>query len=155
METSVIERFYTAFKNKDFHTMQVLYADDVVFSDPVFTNLEADKVRSMWEMFCTQSKDLNISYTTPELIGLEIITEWTATYSFGRNKRPVRNHIKARFHLQNGKISHHTDNFNFYNWSKQAFGLTGWLFGWTPFFRNKVSKSAMGALLKYMNKKSA
>jgi hypothetical protein len=31
-----------------------------------------------------------------------------------------------------------TDDFDIWKWSKQALGLTGYLFGWTGFMQNKI-----------------
>ena len=44
--------------------------------------------------------------------------------------------------IENGTIIKHTDEFNFYKWSKMALGTPGLLLGWTSFFRNKVRKGA-------------
>jgi hypothetical protein len=63
----------------------------------------------------------------------------------------VVNYITANFIFENGKIVKHADSFNFYNWSKQAFGITGLLLGWTPFLKNKVGKTAMKSLDDYMS----
>lgn len=38
-----INSFYTAFQNKDFKTMQQCYADNAVFTDEVFIDLDAKK----------------------------------------------------------------------------------------------------------------
>ncbi|MCH5685819.1 nuclear transport factor 2 family protein [Niabella sp. W65] len=32
----IVEKFYDAFSRKDFETMNSCYAEDIVFSDPVF-----------------------------------------------------------------------------------------------------------------------
>jgi hypothetical protein len=61
----------------------------------------------------------------------------------------VINDIQAFFKIEDGKISQHTDSFDFYKWARQAFGLTGLLLGWTTFFKSKVQKNAMGSLEKY------
>lgn len=60
------------------------------------------------------------------------------------------NRIKANFVFSDGKIVKHTDEFNFYHWVRQAFGLTGKLLGWTTFLKEKVRKRAIANLHAYM-----
>ena len=56
------------------------------------------------------------------------------------------------FEIKDGKIIKHTDDFDFYKWAKQAFGITGVLVGWTVFFKNKVRVKALEGLKKYIQK---
>ena len=55
--------------------------------------------------------------------------------------------------IENGKIIEHSDAFSVHEWSKQAFGITGLLFGWSSFFQNKIKNQAKKNLLKYMQSK--
>jgi ketosteroid isomerase-like protein len=149
----LILKFYTAFQNKDFKTMQDCYADDATFSDPVFPQLEARQVRAMWEMFCVKSRDLKIEYSNISAGDDSGSAEWTATYPFSASGNRVVNHIKANFRFEDGKIAEHRDHFNFYKWASQALGLSGKLLGWMPFVRNKAQKAGMKALNDYMSRR--
>lgn len=150
----IIYKFYRAFKNKDYKTMQECYADKARFSDPVFPDLKAEQVRAMWEMFCVKSKDLIIEFRNVETNETQGKAEWTAIYTFSSTGREVVNNIKTHFIFENGKIIKHTDRFNFYNWSKQALGITGALLGWTPFIKSKVQKSGMKSLNEFINRRT-
>jgi hypothetical protein len=55
----------------------------------------------------------------------------------------------AQFYFQDGLIIRHTDDFDIWKWSKQALGLTGYLFGWTGFMQNKIHTNAILSLRKY------
>ena len=149
----LIERFYTAFQNKDYITMQECYADSARFDDPVFHNLNAEQVRTMWEMFCVRSKDLNIEFMNIKANETEGSAAWIARYTFSSTGKQVVNNIIANFKFENGKIIRHTDTFNFHKWARQALGLSGLFLGWMPFVKNKVQKSAMLALNNYVLKK--
>jgi ketosteroid isomerase-like protein len=46
----LIEKFYTAFQNKDYARMAACYHDEVRFSDPVFTILYGSQAKAMWHM---------------------------------------------------------------------------------------------------------
>ena len=149
----LIIKFYSAFKKKNFKAMQECYADNAVFSDEVFTGLNATQVRSMWEMLCIRGKDLELEFKNVTADGRTGSAEWIANYTFSKSGKKVENRIKADFVFENGKIIKHTDHFSFYRWSGQALGLSGLLLGWTPFLKNKVRATAMKGLNDFMNKK--
>ena len=50
-------------------------------------------------------------------------------YTFNQTNRKVHNKISAIFIIENGLIVEHIDEFNLYNWSKQAIGIKGFLLG--------------------------
>ncbi|MBN8836916.1 MAG: nuclear transport factor 2 family protein [Sphingobacteriia bacterium] len=148
----LIEKFYTAFQKLDYTAMQSCYAANVVFNDPVFGILQNGEPQAMWEMLCKRATDFSLTFSNIELLDEEYATcNWTATYLFGPRKRKVINNIKAHFRIQNGLITEHTDQFNLYNWSKQALGLSGVLFGWASFFQTRIKRKALGGLWKFMN----
>jgi ketosteroid isomerase-like protein len=149
---ALIHTFYTAFQNKDYRTMQACYADNATFSDPAFGQLDAAQVRAMWQMLLTRSTGLALTFSDIQAQGNTGSANWVAEYTFTTTNRKVTNRIHAQFVFEQGKILQHTDQFNFYTWSKQAFGFTGWLLGWTSFFHQKVQRTAKGSLLSFMKK---
>jgi hypothetical protein len=149
----LINKFYGAFSKLDYSTMNSCYSDDIVFFDPVFGLLRGDQARAMWEMLCTSAKDLSISWSNIVHLDEEYSTcEWTARYTFTKTGRPVVNKIKANMRFGADKIIEHSDAFSLHNWSKQAFGFTGWLFGLNSFFQNKIKNTARKRLLKFMER---
>jgi hypothetical protein len=75
---------------------------------------------------------------------------WEAFYTLSLTGRKVHNIISANFEFKEGKIINHQDKFDFWRWSRQAFGLSGWLLGWTPILRNKVQKTVGKRLEKFI-----
>src|ERR1700748_567598 len=149
----VINRFYAAFQERDYKTMQQCYAGNARFTDAIFQNLNAAETKAMWQMLCTNaSADFRLEFGVLAADKNTVKAQWTAWYTFSATGKKVINHIDAGFTFDDGKITTHTDNFEFHKWAKQAFGTTGLLLGWTPFFKNKVRKKAMGNLEKFMNK---
>lgn len=149
----VISNFYTCFQNKNYQGMQDCYADNATFSDPVFINLNASQVKKMWEMLCVRGKDLKLDFKNIQTSGNHGSAMWIAYYTFSATGRKVVNHVTASFIIENGKIVKHTDVFSFYKWSRQAFGITGSLIGWTPFFKKKLRQGAMKSLNEFSKKK--
>jgi len=145
-------RFYTAFQEKDYRTMQDCYHGEAVFSDPVFGLLSAAQVRAMWEMLIKSGKDLSVEFSDPESPDDYGTCEWTAVYTFSATKRRVVNRIRAYMKFADGKIIEHSDAFNLYEWTKQAFGLKGMLFGWTGFMQHRIHAAAVKRLHEFMNR---
>lgn len=149
----LIHTFYTAFQNKDYKTMQACYADNLVFNDEAFQNLSSQEAKAMWHMLIQNGKDLVLSFDNIQADDTSGTCDWMATYTFSRTKNKVMNRIHANFSFENGKIVRHTDSFPFYKWASQAFGLTGKLIGWTPFFKQKIRTETKKLLSKFMQDK--
>jgi ketosteroid isomerase-like protein len=150
---AVIQRFYTAFQQLDYITMNTCYADDIVFSDPVFLVLHGAEVKAMWEMLCKNARDFSLSFASIEILDEEYATcKWAATYTFSKTGRKVVNHVKAYMKFQDGRIIEHSDAFRLSTWIGQAMGWKGVLFGWTGFMKKGVQKGARKNLQRFMEK---
>ncbi|HMG14215.1 MAG TPA: nuclear transport factor 2 family protein [Saprospiraceae bacterium] len=148
----LITKFYTSFSKRDYKGMLECYSENVSFNDPVFGELNSAEVKAMWEMLCVKGKDLRIEFNNITSNNESGNANWVAYYTFSTTGKKVINHIKAEFIFKNYKIIRHSDNFNFYNWAKQALGFTGLILGWTPFLKNKLRKTALKSLNKYIEK---
>jgi ketosteroid isomerase-like protein len=147
----LINKFYNAFQAGDYQAMQACYADEVNFSDAVFQNLNSKQVKAMWHMLSKAGKVI-ISYDNITTEGNKATCHWTAAYTFSITNRAVLNRIDARFLIKDGLIIEHRDTFNIYDWSKQAFGITGYVLGWTNMFQNTIRKKATSRLLDFISK---
>ena len=151
----IIRRFYTAFQQKDYKTMQDCYSEDPVFNDQVFGLMQGEEVRAMWEMLCKNARDFSLEFSNIKLLDEEYATcNWTARYTFSKTGRKVVNRIKAHMRIQDGKITEHTDEFDIWKWSRQALGLPGLLFGWSGFMKNRIRVNARKNLERFMEKRS-
>jgi hypothetical protein len=149
---TLIHRFYSAFQNKDYSTMQKLYHSQAHFSDPVFTSLDSSGVKAMWQMLVTAGKDLRITFQDVKADDKRGSCHWEAWYTFSRTGKKVHNIIDASFEFKDGLILNHNDRFGFWRWSRQALGLPGWLLGWSPFLKNKIQQTAASGLQKFMQR---
>ena len=148
----LINRFYSAFQEKDYKAMQACYANNAHFSDPVFPNLNSEEVKAMWEMLCKSGKDLIVKFDNVEANETEGSADWIATYTFSKTGNRVINRIHSKFKFENGKIIDHKDHFSFYDWAYLALGFPGILLGWTSLIKNKVRRSARKSLEQFMAK---
>jgi ketosteroid isomerase-like protein len=152
--SQVIEKFYSAFQRLDYRSMNECYAEDIVFSDPVFMILKGDQVRSMWEMLCTNAKDFSLEFSNIQSVDEEYYTcSWIARYTFSKTGNKVVNNVKAFMRLRDGKIIEHSDGFRLSKWISQALGWKGVWFGWTGFMKRAVQKNARKTLEQFMKKK--
>ena len=148
---AIIEKFYQSFHNLDAEGMVSCYHDKIIFKDPAFGTLEGKKAGNMWRMLCDsqKGKDFTVTYSDIEADADKGKAHWEAFYTFSKTGRKVHNIIEAQFEFQEGKIIKHTDSFDLHLWSKQALGLTGFVIGWTPFFRNKLQKQTNKLLSRF------
>lgn len=145
-----LTKFYTAFANGNAAQMCECYHPDIQFQDPVFGLLKENNVCKMWKMLIEKSKgDLQIEFseiTADEYTGA---AHWTAIYHFSKTNRKVVNSVQAQFQFQDGLIVRHSDNFDFWKWSKQALGWKGLLLGWTGYMQKKIRQQALSSLKNY------
>jgi ketosteroid isomerase-like protein len=154
-EEQLIKVFYTCFQKLDWKGMLDCYHEEVFFYDPVFENLEGPQVRAMWEMLLSNAKDLQLSFSNIQADPAKDSygsCDWVATYTFSQTGRRVVNKGKALFTFSEGKIAEHHDNFDLWRWSRQALGIPGILFGWTPVLQNKIRQKARRSLEKFMTR---
>ena len=150
---ALIRKFYEAFARADAAAMTDCYADDVTFSDPAFGVLHGADAKNMWKMLVEKSGGtLKINFDNVQADGAQGSADWVAEYVFSQTKRPVVNRIHAEFEFKDGKIFRHADDFDFWNWSKQALGIPGLLFGWSTFMQTEIRRNAVAALSEFSRK---
>lgn len=151
---ALIAKFYTAFANADAKTMCECYHPKVHFIDPAFGLLKGDQVSKMWEMLILKSKgNIKIEFSNIKADDFSGSANWVATYNFSKTNRKVINKISAEFIFQDNLIIKHIDNFDVWKWSKQAFGIPGFLMGWTGFFQKKIQEQALLSLKNFQKSK--
>lgn len=149
---ATIHRFYTAFQQLDYATMQSCYHPEAVFNDHVFGLLDASETLAMWEMLCKKARDFSLVYGPVALLDEEYTTcPWTASYLFSKTGRRIINKITAHMKFRDGLIIEHTDAFDIYRWSRQAFGLSGLLLGWSSWMHKRIQRQALKNLADFMN----
>lgn len=146
----LIEKFYTAFSQKDANTMAACYHQDLEFEDPAFGVLGYEQACAMWAMLLSGNSDIEITFKNAwsenEFGGVD----WEAKYPFSKTGRKVHNVIDAKFEFKEGLIIGHRDHFDFYKWSRMALGMPGLLLGWTGYLHRKVQGECTQLLSKYM-----
>lgn len=138
----LITDFYAAFNRYDGDAMAACYHDEAIFSDPVFRDLDADAARAMWRMLTDDPDSLRVEASDIEADERSGRAHWEAWYTFPATGKQVHNIIEAEFEFRDGLIVRHVDQFDFWRWSRHAFGLAGTLLGWTPLLPYVVRSQA-------------
>lgn len=142
----LIKTFYQAFQKLDAETMGRCYADDVVFSDPVFPAFRGQEASDMWRMLSSKAQNFSLVFDGVDADDRQGKAHWVATYTFSQTGNTVVNDIHASFEFKDGKIVRHTDRFDLWKWARQALGLKGVMLGWTPIVRNAIQAQAANGL---------
>lgn len=161
MSLPSIDNFFKAFQSLDASKMAEVYAPKATFSDEVFELEGAEAIGQMWAMLVgniTRSgKDhwsLTYKIESRDLTTCE--ATWEAKYLFSATGRIVVNRVTSTFVFDaNGKVKEQEDQFDFWRWSRQAFGVTGFLLGWNPLFKRKVRATALANLNRRIDKKNS
>ena len=147
-----IRNFYAAFAARDGDAMARCYHPDITFSDPAFPTLSGAEAGAMWQMLVSRGKDLQITLIDAAANAAGGSATWEARYTFSKTGRQVINRVDALFAFRDGLIIRHIDRFGFWQWSKQALGLPGFLLGWTWPFKAMVRKQAAASLAQFMGR---
>jgi len=148
---ALIESFYQSFVNLDAEGMAACYHKEIIFEDPAFGILKGEKAANMWRMLCEsqKGKDFRVVFSNIEADERNGNAHWEAFYTFSKTGRKVHNIIKAEFEFRDGKIIKHIDSFDLYQWSKQALGVSGFLIGWSAYFKGKLQAQTKKLLAKF------
>lgn len=149
-----ISLFYNSFQQGDVEGMLSCYARDVVFSDPVFSELTPADARAMWRMLLDADAGLEVSFHEPRADDTTGHVRWEARYTFLKTGRYVHNIVDGYFEFRDGVMVRHTDTFDLWSWSRQALGSKGIFLGWTPFMQNAIRKESRKALDRYIQRSS-
>ena len=151
--TELITQFYTAFANHDYNGMAACYHHDVEFSEPAIGPLKGEQARAMRKMLLERSNGkLKVVFSNVTADAEKGSAHWEAFYEFSKTGRPVHNKIDAQFEFKDGKIFRHNDYFDLWSWSRQAMGTTGFLIGFTSFFKKKLQAQTGKALADYISR---
>ncbi|MGH8107282.1 MAG: nuclear transport factor 2 family protein [Arenimonas sp.] len=151
----LLKKFYSAFAVLDAETMASCYHEDAEFEDHVFSLRGKKEVVGMWTMLCTVVNEKGRDVW--RLVFSDISADdslgkahWEAHYRFSATGRMVHNIIDAKIEFKDGLIFRHSDDFDFWRWSRQAIGPAGMLLGWSSFLKKKVRAQAAKNLAGFL-----
>ena len=149
----IVTSFYDCFAKGEAKGMLNFYAEEVIFCDPAFGKLSGNRPHEMWRMLLGRFDEHTlITFEVIEVSTDKAKVKWTAKYHFGKNKRPVTNHVTSTLFVENGKIVKQYDHFDIWKWAYKALGIAGLLFGWSKFFQLKIQQKTRKMLGQYMAK---
>ena len=151
-----LQRLYAAFERREGEAMQALYAPQATFDDPVFSLHGAHEIGGMWRMLCRSARkrsrdEWSLKAGDFRVEGTRGSANWEVSYLYGRADRRVHNVVDAAFEFTaDGLILSHVDQFDFRAWARQALGLPGQLFGWSPWMQRFARRQAADKLARFL-----
>ena len=142
-----IIHFLDSFSKRDFEEMNRMYSDDIVFFDPKVGLLREGIAKKLWKYQYENVNNFSFSFGEVIQVDEEYYTcENIILYRHPQTKRKIKDKRKSYFRMENGKIVEQSDAFKFYAWNRQAFGIMGWVLGWSTFFQKRVKNNILSSL---------
>lgn len=157
MSEALTRRFYDAFAALDGATMAACCHPQIAFSDPMFPELRGAEPGAMWRMLtaaAARAGGFRLEYRIASADERGASVLWQADYTY-RGGRRVRNAVRSTLGFRDGAIVHQVDEFDFWRWSRQALGASGWLLGWSPVYRTRVRREARRQLDRFIEREAA
>ena len=144
-QTHIVEQFYAALNAKDLLTLRSLYHPKAEYNDEIFS-LNYKEILALWYSSMQPEMELVAEVHSIDQQKESIVTHWTISYTIASiNKRITLDEV-GRFEFQDGLIIRHTDEYSFYRWCAQAFGVAGMLASWSKWLRKKVRNQAYSSI---------
>lgn len=149
IHVNIVKEFYEALSTGDFHAIQSFYSPEATYQDEIVT-LKGNEVFSHWFMMCREDFK-----TKAELIEIKenqniVTTKWTIDYLLVPTGRRIFLEEEGYFYFNDGVIAAHRDKFDIYSFTKQGFGMLGYLIGWTSWAQNRLRKQAKKTILTHI-----
>lgn len=155
MSEALIRRYFDAFARLDGEAMAACYHPAASFSDPIFPDLRGDRVGWRWRLLTRGAADMHLDYAIVFGDERKAQVEWEARYRFAGSGRRVHNKALSTLAFWDDRIVRQVDEFDFWRWSRQALGVSGWLLGWSPAFRARVRHEARRQLDRFIEREAA
>lgn len=135
----IVEIFFKAFSEADYRQMSDCYADDIIYSDPVFGLMQGDDVRKMWQMICKGARNLSVQYSgIEELDEMYVTCLYKVSYYFELTQKHICYSAKAFMKIEEGKITEHSDGYRLSSFISNAYGIKGKLLSWSGYMKKSV-----------------
>ena len=142
----IVEGFYEALNKGDYQFVNSLYHSNASYKDELF-ELKGVEIHALW--YSAVQPDLNLSVELKSIKEVDgrVITEWVMNYTLDIINRRISLNEKGTFIFKGDKIIEHIDEYDFWSWCTQAFGIIGKSLGWSNWLRKRVRNQARKSVL--------
>ena len=159
----IVEKFFRSYLKRDFQGMHACLAEGVRFSDYAFEQLQGDRVRAMWQWFCTGEPKIDmLGYKVLREEGDRVTARYRIRYFHRSDEkaepRKVEYMIASDFRLADGKIVEQQDSFyelSEFDFAKMRVGLPKALLAHTPAFRMLIRREMSEQLAAFIAPQTA
>ncbi len=142
----LVKQFYDALNRGDYKFVNRLYHSDARYKDEIF-DFQGAEIHALWYSATRPEMKLFAKLESIHEENDKVVTEWIMTYTLDVINRRISLREKGTFVFQGEKIIKHTDEYDFWSWCTQAFGIIGRALGWSVWLQNRVKKQARKSVL--------
>jgi len=143
---NVITGLYNAYKERNPELMASFYTEDASFKDEIFGEVTGQEIPKVWEVVHSTTSNFYLYFHIVNVNKNLATVNSQLSYTFKHTGRKIDISITSIFRFENGKIRHQVDEYSLWKWASQAFGVSGFLLGWNPKFKNKIRQSAQNTI---------
>lgn len=170
LTSQTLHRFFTALAERDSQGMLNCYAHGVRFEDPVFNLNGESEIMGMWALLfghvglARERKNKSqrdrptvwaVEFHTVKTLNNHGSVRWEATFRYAPTGRVVHNGVYSQFRFdEDGLILSQRDNFDFWRWARQAYGIVGMMIGWTPMMWDHAREQAEVSLQEVLTEQA-
>lgn len=147
LTTTVVDRFFEALRRADTRVVDSCYHSQISYSDPLFEDLRGALVPLRWRMLLTQVDGFSLEHALVFADERKAQVQWTANYRL--KGREIRIPILSTLAIWDDLIVRQVDEYDFWQYCRQARGLGGFLLGGTEPFQNTVKRRARRELERF------
>ena len=144
---SVVDRLFEALRRADASVIDACYHPQISYSDSVFEDLRGARVALRWRMLLQQADGFSLEHGLVFADERKAQVQWTADYRL-RGKR-IRVPILSTLAIWDDLIVRQVDEYNFWQYSRQAQGIPGLLLGGLEPFQKIVRRRARRDLERF------
>ena len=141
-----VKDFFKALNQGDYKSANELYHPNAIYEDEIFS-FKGFEIHALWYTATRPGMDMSADCISIEEVGDKVICIWKMSYTIDSINRKIELQEKATFFFDGDKVIKHIDEYDFWSWCIQAFGLPGRLFGWSKWLRNRVRFQAKKSVL--------
>ncbi len=145
-QLELVKDYYQALNNGDYKKLSKLYHKKASYNDPIFS-FQGKEILALWYTSTRPEMNMKAVIHAIEEEKDVVKTEWTVSYTIPTLKKRISLNEIGVFRFEENKIIAHSDDYSFYDWCKQAFGLIGVVFGWSNWLKQKVQRQARKSVL--------
>lgn len=143
----VVDRFFEALRRADDAVINACYHPQISYSDPLFEDLRGARVALRWRLLLREAQSFSLEHELVFADERKVQVQWTVDYALKGKK--IRLPILSTLAIWDNLIVRQVDEYEFWQYSRQAQGFAGLLLGGIEPFQQLVKRRARSDLERF------